>query len=93
MSELTCRRCCISNPQEFDISCLIVDTSLVSCITQIYKSVLSRRTNCHSSKKTREKKTAHLTQIEDSCKQCGDGKESAGFVIILYPGKCPAQEI
>jgi len=65
---------------------------LVSCITQVYKSILLRRTKCHSSE-TREKETAHLTQIEDSCKQCGDGKESAGFVIILYPEKCPAQEI
>lgn len=68
MSELTCRRCGISNPQEFDVSCLIVDTSLVSCIAQVYKSTLSRRTKCHSRKKTREKETAHLTQVEDFCK-------------------------
>ena len=39
----------------------------LSCITQVYKSILSRRTKCHSSKKTREKETAHLTD----CKQWG----------------------
>ena len=69
MSELTCRRCGISNPQEFDIPAFIVDTSLVSCITQIHKSALLCRTKCHCRKKTREKEAAHLTQVEDSCKQ------------------------
>jgi len=69
MSELTCRRYSISNPQEFDISYLIVDISLVLCITQVYKSILLCHTKYYSSKKTQEKKIVHLTQIEDSCKQ------------------------
>ena len=82
MSELTCRRCGISNPQELDVSCLIVDTSLVSCIAQVHKSILSRRAKCHgtNSKKNREKETAHLTQVE--------WKGFGGFCIILFPGKC-----